>query len=72
MSSTLEPSERKEHSAETASSKAEVPDTEDYAHGIRLATITASLLLGMFLVALDNVRSILLLHDQYSANQEYF
>ncbi len=31
-------------------------DAEEYAHGLRLAALVISLLLGMFLVALDNVR----------------
>jgi hypothetical protein len=30
--------------------------TEEYTHGTRLVALTASLMLGMFLVALDNVR----------------
>jgi len=29
---------------------------ENYTHGTRLVALTASLMLGMFLVALDNVR----------------
>jgi len=36
----------------------EAPDVnEDYASGARLAALVASLMLGMFLVALDNVRA---------------
>lgn len=31
-------------------------DPEEYSHGLRLAALVISLLLGMFLVALDNVR----------------
>lgn len=31
-------------------------DKADYAHGTRLVALTASLMLGMFLTALDNVR----------------
>jgi len=31
-------------------------DKADYAHGTRLVALTASLVLGMFLTALDNVR----------------
>jgi hypothetical protein len=31
-------------------------DKSDYAHGTRLVALTASLMLGMFLTALDNVR----------------
>jgi hypothetical protein len=30
-------------------------DNADYAHGTRLVALTASLMLGMFLTALDNV-----------------
>ena len=31
-------------------------DKAEYAHGTRLVALTASLMLGMFLTALDNVR----------------
>jgi hypothetical protein len=31
--------------------------TDDFVHGTRLVALAASLMLGMFLVALDNVRS---------------
>ncbi|KAK3056003.1 hypothetical protein LTR09_003237 [Extremus antarcticus] len=34
-------------------------DAEEYAHGLRLAALVISLLLGMFLVALDNPRRVL-------------
>lgn len=32
---------------------------DEYLHGTRLTALTVSLMLGMFLVALDNVRSII-------------
>jgi hypothetical protein len=35
--------------------KEEIATDDKYAHGTRLAAIVVSLLLGMFLVALDNV-----------------
>lgn len=35
--------------------EARIPVTEEYPHGARLAAIVISLMLGMFLVALDNV-----------------
>jgi hypothetical protein len=35
--------------------KEEVAPDDKYAHGTRLAAIVVSLMLGMFLVALDNV-----------------
>ena len=35
--------------------EARIPVTEEYPHGSRLAAIVISLMLGMFLVALDNV-----------------
>lgn len=44
---------------------------EEYPHGTRLAAIVASLLLGMFLVALDNVSQIhpFLTCHTHTANQ---
>jgi hypothetical protein len=59
----MEIPEEKELSTNKGLPKAEASAVEDFAHGIRLATIAASLLLGMFLVALDNVRTIPFLHD---------
>ncbi|KAJ9656120.1 hypothetical protein H2198_005176 [Neophaeococcomyces mojaviensis] len=39
---------------EDGNSEARIPVTEEYPHGARLAAIVISLMLGMFLVALDN------------------
>lgn len=43
------------------------PTTVDYPQGARLAAIVVSLLLGMFLVALDNVRCTLFAFTHYGA-----
>ena len=43
--------------ADLANNKEEVAPDDKYAHGARLTAIIVSLLLGMFLVALDNVRN---------------
>jgi hypothetical protein len=47
-------------SDETEVGKAETvtPPPEEYIHGFRLVVLTVSLMLGMFLVALDNVSGI--------------
>jgi hypothetical protein len=51
--------------ADLANNKEEVAPDDKYVHGARLTAIVVSLLLGMFLVALDNVRNswILSSHD---------
>ena len=41
--------------ADLANDKEEVAPDDKYAHGARLIAIVVSLLLGMFLVAIDNV-----------------
>ena len=43
---------------EVESVDSKTPDIQDYPHGVRLAAIAVSLMLGMFLVALDNVSSV--------------
>jgi MFS transporter, DHA2 family, glioxin efflux transporter len=55
--------------AETDASGAFV--AEEYPHGTRLAAIVMSLLLGMFLVALDNVRRIHPFLTYHRANPIY-
>lgn len=44
---------------------------DEYPHGTRLAAIVVSLLLGMFLVALDNVRQIHPFLTHHRANKVY-
>jgi hypothetical protein len=49
--------EEKETPVDVVKSKEDVTAIEDeYLHGTRLTALTTSLMLGMFLVALDNVR----------------
>ena len=43
--------------ADLANDKEEVAPDDKFAHGARLTAMIVSLLLGMFLVALDNVRN---------------
>ena len=62
-------SEMKEDSIELAKTEEDVTDSEDYAHGSRLTALVISLMLGMFLVALDNVRSHSLLRSDQGADQ---
>jgi len=50
---TLEPSINKPQSTVAS----DVEEQDAYAHGFALAALIASLMLGMFLVALDNVSS---------------
>jgi hypothetical protein len=52
MEQNTEPKEAANKSSSVTSSG----DKADYAHGTRLVALTASLMLGMFLTALDNVR----------------
>lgn len=52
MEQTPEPKEAMNKSSSVTSNG----DKADYAHGTRLFALTASLMLGMFLTALDNVR----------------
>lgn len=52
-SETAEAFEPKEEAAEKPVTNEE-DATEEYSHGLRLAALVVSLLLGMFLVALDN------------------
>jgi hypothetical protein len=51
MEQTLEPKEAVNKSSSATSDG----DKADYAHGTRLFALTASLMLGIFLTALDNV-----------------
>jgi len=51
MEQTSEPKE----AANKSSSVTSDGDKVDYVHGTRLVALTASLMLGMFLTALDNV-----------------
>lgn len=51
-------SEPKEGVTEEENYEVETTVTDEYPHGARLAAIVISLMLGMFLVALDNVSSI--------------
>lgn len=48
-------SEPKRDDIEVGNVNTESSTTVDYPHGVRLAAIVISLMLGMFLVALDNV-----------------
>ena len=53
----MEQTPENKEAVEDGSSAASGGDTtEEYAHGTRLVALTTSLMLGMFLVALDNVR----------------
>lgn len=52
MEQTSEPKEAVNKSSSVTSDG----DKADYAHGTRLFALTASLMLGIFLTALDNVR----------------
>ena len=45
----------KEDVADSHDLEGNTQGSEDYAHGARLTALTVSLMLGMFLVALDNV-----------------
>jgi len=54
MEPTSTPSKETVNKSSGGSSDADTAG--DYAHGTRLVALTASLTLGMFLVALDNVR----------------
>jgi hypothetical protein len=59
LDETLEP---KLSSPEFANMEAETLEQEEYLHGAQLAALVVSLMLGMFLVALDNVSCTLSLH----------
>lgn len=52
MEQIIEPKE----AANKSSSVTSNGDKAEYAHGTRLVALTASLMLGMFLTALDNVQ----------------
>lgn len=54
--STMEQTPEHKEAMNKSSSVASDGDKADYAHGTRLFALTASLMLGMFLTALDNVR----------------
>lgn len=49
-------SERKDDPVEVVKPEEDTSILDEYLHGTRLVALTVSLLLGMFLVALDNVR----------------
>lgn len=55
LSKTAAISEPGRAASEVDNAKDETAITDDYAHGPRLAALVISLMLGMFLVALDNV-----------------
>jgi hypothetical protein len=57
-----ETSETKLSSPEFVNMEAETPDQEEYSHGAQLTALVVSLMLGMFLVALDNVSCTLSRH----------
>jgi hypothetical protein len=59
----------KEDPVEVFKSEEDTPAIDDeHLHGTRLTALTVSLMLGMFLVALDNVRSHKILWFGYEAN----
>jgi hypothetical protein len=51
----MEQSPESKEAVNKSSSVTSDGDKADYAHGTRLVALTASLMLGMFLTALDNV-----------------
>jgi MFS transporter, DHA2 family, glioxin efflux transporter len=55
LSTLAATSEPKINSLEASNIEAGNPKEDDYSHGAHLAAIVVSLMLGMFLVALDNV-----------------
>lgn len=62
-------SSRKEDPIEVVKPEKDTPAIDDeYLHGTRLTALTVSLMLGMFLVALDNVRSHEILWFEYEAD----
>jgi hypothetical protein len=62
-------SSRKEDPVEVVKPEEDTPTLDDeYLHGTRLTALTVSLMLGMFLVALDNVRSHEILLFGYEAD----
>jgi hypothetical protein len=64
LSTLAATSEPKLSSPEVGNMEVETPNTDDYSHGAHLAAIVVSLMLGMFLVALDNVSCTLLRNSQ--------
>lgn len=54
-------SDSKDDPVEVVKPEEDAPVLDEYLHGTRLVALTVSLLLGMFLVALDNVSMLNLL-----------